>query len=153
MTNKSLKIAIASDHAGFMYKEKIKSYLISHGYDIADFGTDSDAPVDYPDKIRPAAVAVAEHSCNLGIVLGGSGNGEAIVANKVKGIRCAVCWNTKSARLAKEHNNANMISLGQRMMGSTTAIRIVNSWLNASFQGGRHQKRIDKIEIRGSGLK
>jgi ribose 5-phosphate isomerase B len=141
-----LKIAIASDHAGYDYKGKIKEHLISRGYEVRDFGTDSDASVDYPRFIRPAADAVASGECDQGIILGGSGNGEAIVANKVKGIRCAVCWNTESAKLAKEHNNANIISLGQRMISAETALEIVDMWLSASFEGGRHEKRIEQIE-------
>ena len=142
----TLKIAIACDHAGYKYKEKIKKYLLSQGYEVKDFGTDSEDPVDYPRLIRPAAEAVGHGECDQGIVLGGSGNGEAIVANKVNGIRCAVCWNTDSARLAREHNDANVISLGQRMMTQETAIEIVDTWLSAKFEGGRHEKRIKQIE-------
>jgi len=142
----SLKIAIASDHAGFQYKDKIKEHLTSMGYQVKDFGTDSEEPVDYPLFIRPAAEAVARGECDQGIFLGGSGNGEAIVANKVRGIRCAVCWNTDSARLAREHNDANVISLGQRMMGPETALEIVDTWLSARFEGGRHKRRIKEIE-------
>jgi ribose 5-phosphate isomerase B len=142
----TLKIAIACDHAGYKYKEKIKEYLLSQGYEVKDFGTDSEDPVDYPRFIRPAAEAVGHGECDQGIVLGGSGNGEAIVANKVNGIRCAVCWNTDSARLAREHNDANVISLGQRMMTQETAIEIVDTWLSAKFEGGRHEKRIKQIE-------
>src|ERR1041385_7611036 len=108
-----MKIAIASDHAGFDYKEAIKGLLISLGHEVRDFGTDSPTPVDYPLFIRPAAESVAGGECERGIVLGGSGNGEAIAANKVKGIRCAVAWNLESARLSRRHNNANMLSLGQ----------------------------------------
>ncbi|MCK5286625.1 MAG: ribose 5-phosphate isomerase B [Thermodesulfovibrionia bacterium] len=139
-------IAIASDHAGYRYKEGIKEFLVSKGYHIKDFGTNSEDPVDYPEYIRPAALAVARGDCNGGIILGGSGNGEAIVANKVKGIRCAVCWNKESARLAREHNDANVISLGQRMMSLDTALEIVDVWLNAHFEGGRHERRIKQIE-------
>ena len=141
-----LKISIASDHAGYKYKEKIKEYLLSQGYKVKDFGTDSEDPVDYPRLIRPAAEAVGHGECDQGIVLGGSGNGEAIVANKVEGIRCAVCWNTDSARLAREHNDANVISLGQRMVTQETAIEIVDTWLSAKFEGGRHENRIKQIE-------
>ena len=140
------KIALASDHAGFEYKEKIREYLTGKGIEVCDFGTASAESVDYPDFIRPAAQAVAAGDCQAGIVLGGSGNGEAMAANKVKGIRCAVCWNEDSARLAREHNNANVISLGQRMMDQGTALRIVDTWLGAAYEGGRHQQRIDKIE-------
>ena len=141
-----MKIAIASDHAGYMYKEKIKEHLILNGYEVKDFGTASDESVDYPLFIRPAAEAVADNECDQGIILGGSGNGEAIVANKVRGIRCAVCWNEDSARLAREHNNANIISLGQRMMTLETALKIVDTWLSAKFEGGRHERRIKQIE-------
>jgi len=142
----SLKIAIASDHAGYQYKSIIKAHLLSKGYEVRDFGTDSEESVDYPHFIRPAAEAVSRGECDQGIILGGSGNGEAIVANKVKGIRCAVCWNSDSARLARAHNDANIISLGQRMMTPETAIEIVDTWLSAKFEGGRHEKRIHQIE-------
>lgn len=140
------KIALGTDHAGFRLKEKVKAHLISLGYQVVDFGTDSDQPADYPDFIRPAAESVAGGSCNLGIIFGGSGNGEAMVANKVRGIRCAVCWNEQSARLAKEHNNANVISIGARMVAEPEGIAMVDIWLNSEFLGGRHLKRIEKIE-------
>jgi ribose 5-phosphate isomerase B len=141
-----MKIAIGSDHAGFQYKRKIREFLQRAGHEVRDLGTFSDAPVDYPLFIRPVAEAVANGECERGIVLGGSGNGEAIVANRVKGIRCAVCWNIKSARLGRQHNNANVISLGQRMMSVKTALEIVKTWLDTPFQGGRHQRRIDEID-------
>jgi len=141
-----LRIALGTDHAGYRLKGIIKAHLKSKGYIVTDFGTDSEEAVDYPDFIRPAAQSVAIGESDLGIVLGGSGNGEAIVANKVKGIRCAVCWNEESARLAKEHNNANVISIGARMVSEQEGIRIVDSWLNAEFHGGRHLRRIEKIE-------
>ena len=144
------KIALASDHAGFHTKEAIKAALLRWGYQVRDFGTDSDEPVDYPDFIRPAAESVARKENDLGIVLGGSGNGEAMVANKVKGIRCALCWNRESARLAKEHNDANVISLGARMVSESESIEIVATWLRAAFQGGRHIGRIQKMESGGS---
>jgi ribose 5-phosphate isomerase B len=142
-------IAIGSDHAGFHYKEIVKKHLRSMGYSVTDFGTDSDLPVDYPDFIRPTAESVATGKYAYGIVLGGSGNGEAMVANKVYGIRCAVCWNQTSARLAKEHNNANMISIGERMMSEQEAVTVVDTWLTSQFQGGRHEARIEKIEQPG----
>jgi ribose 5-phosphate isomerase B len=103
-------------------------------------------PVDYPDFVRPAALAVGEGRCDLGIVFGGSGNGEAITANRVPGVRCAVCWNVETARLARQHNDANMISLGQRMMTPETALAIVDTWLETPFDGGRHVERIRKID-------
>ncbi|MBN1581577.1 MAG: ribose 5-phosphate isomerase B [Anaerolineae bacterium] len=141
----SPKIAIGSDHAGFEYKEKIKAHLIAQGVEVRDFGTYSTQPVDYPLMIRPVAEAVSRNEYPLGIVLGGSGNGEAIVANKVAGIRCAVCWDKYTAQVAKEHNNANMISIGQRTISIETALEIVDTWLQAEFQGGRHARRVEQI--------
>lgn len=147
MTDTSLRIAIASDHAGYQHKQRIKEFLAAKGYQVQDFGTDSEAPVDYPLCIRPAAEAVARGDCDQGIVLGGSGNGEAMVANKVKGIRCAVCWNRDTARYAREHNDANVISLGQRVVPLETALEIVEVWLTSTFAGGRHARRIQQIEV------
>src|SRR6266849_10699046 len=111
-----MKIAIASDHAGFRYKELIKATLAAAGHEVHDLGTHSTEPVDYPAFIRPAALAVARGECERGVVLGGSGNGEAITANRVRGVRCALCWNLESARLGRQHNDANVISIGQRMV-------------------------------------
>ena len=141
-----MKIAIGSDHAGFDYKEKIKPLLSQLGHEVKDFGTHNHEPVDYPVYIRPVAEAVARGEFERGIVLGGSGNGEAIVANKVKGIRCGLCWNVESARLNRQHNDANMLSLGQRMIPLETALEIVKVWLTTPFEGGRHEKRIQQIE-------
>jgi len=141
-----MKIAIGSDHAGYAYKERIKEYLTAKGHEVRDFGPDSDATVDYPVYIRPTAQAVARGECDRGIVLGGSGNGEAIVANRERGIRCGLCWNVESARLTRLHNDANMISLGQRMMTIETALDIVQTWLDTPFEGGRHAQRIAQID-------
>jgi ribose 5-phosphate isomerase B len=141
-----VKIAIGSDHAGYEYKEKIKILLAGLGHEVQDFGTSSAQPVDYPLFIRPTAEAVARGECERGIVLGGSGNGEAIVANKVHGIRCALCWNLESARLAREHNDSNVLSLGQRMLPEELALEIVKVWLVTPFAGGRHARRIALIE-------
>lgn len=141
-----MKIAIGSDHAGFRYKEKIKELLQSLGHDVTDFGTHSEEPVDYPVFIRPVAEAVARGEFERGAVLGGSGNGEAITANRVKGVRCALCWNVESARLGRQHNNANVISIGERMVSLATALEIVRVWLDTPFAGGRHQHRIDLID-------
>jgi ribose 5-phosphate isomerase B len=141
-----LRIAIGSDHAGFEYKEKIKGLLTSLGHEVRDFGTFSTEPVDYPLFIRPAAQAVANGECDRGIVLGGSGNGEAMVANKVRGIRCALCWNLETARLAREHNDSNVLSLGERMIPEDLALEIVKLWLETPFAGGRHIHRIAEIE-------
>jgi ribose 5-phosphate isomerase B len=137
---------LASDHAGFDYKERIKAHLIQLGYDVRDFGTHSDELVDYPDFIRPAAEAVAAGECDRGIVLGGSGNGEAIAANRVRGVRCALCWSVETARLGRLHNDANVISIGQRMVDADTALAIVDTWLSTPFEGGRHARRIAKID-------
>jgi ribose 5-phosphate isomerase B len=141
-----MKIAIGSDHAGFEYKQKIIALLQQLGHEVRDFGTNSTESVDYPLFCGPTAEAVARGECERGIVLGGSGNGEAIVANRVRGVRCALCWNVESAKLGREHNNANMISIGQRMVSWETAAEIVKTWLNTPFAGGRHQKRIDEID-------
>ena len=141
-----MKIAIGSDHAGFRYKEKIRELLQSLGHDVTDFGTHSEEPVDYPLFIRPVAEAVARSEFQRGVVLGGSGNGEAIAANRVKGIRCALCWNVESARLGRQHNDANVISIGERMVSLETALEIVRVWLDTPFEGGRHQRRIDLID-------
>ena len=141
-----MRIAIASDHAGYRYKERIRVHLSDAGHDVRDFGTDSEEPVDYPRFVRPAAESVARGECDLGVVLGGSGNGEAMVANKVAGVRCAVCWNVESARLARRHNDANVISLGQRLIDEETAIGIVDAWMSEEFEGGRHARRIAQIE-------
>lgn len=138
-------IVIASDHAGYDYKELLKSHLESKGFRIEDFGTDSTDSVDYPDFIRPAARSVATGMYPFGIIVGGSGN-EAIVANRFRGVRCAVVWNRQTARLAKEHGDCNMIALGQRMMSKEDAVSIVDTWLAAEFKGGRHQRRIEKID-------
>src|SRR6476659_9500703 len=130
-----MKIAIGSDHAGFQYKEKIRAFLEELGHSVTDFGTHSEEPVDYPVYIRPVAEAVARGEFERGIVLGGSGNGEAIVANRVKGVRCALCWNIKAARLGRQHNDSNVLSLGQRMMSLQTAKAIVRVWLVTPFEG------------------
>jgi len=142
-----MKIAIGSDHAGFSYKEKIKQFLGALGHEVKDFGTHSEEPVDYPLFIRPVAEAVARGDAERGVVLGGSGNGEAMAANRLKGIRCALCWNLESARLARQHNDANMISLGQRMISEEQALEIVRVWLETEFEGGRHQRRIQLLDL------
>jgi ribose 5-phosphate isomerase B len=141
-----MKIVIGSDHAGYAYKEKIKEYLRRLGHEAEDFGTHSEDPADYPLFIRPVAEAVARGDFERGIVLGGSGNGEAMVANRVRGVRCALCWNAESARLGRAHNDANMISLGQRLISESDALEIVRIWLETPFEGGRHERRIAMID-------
>jgi ribose 5-phosphate isomerase B len=142
-----LKISIGSDHAGFEYKEKIRALLSSLGHEVKDFGTFSaEPPVDYPLFIRPTAEAVASGEFERGIVLGGSGNGEAMVANKVHGVRCALCWSLETARLGRAHNDSNVLSIGQRMIPEDLALEIVKVWLVTPFDGGRHARRIAEIE-------
>ncbi len=140
------RIALGTDHAGYTYKEYLKAQLETCGHPVQDFGTYSEEPVDYPLPVKAAARAVAAGDCDLGIVLGGSGNGEAMAANKIAGIRCALCWDENTGRLAKEHNNANILSLGQRQITKEMAWKIVQAWLHAEFEGGRHERRIDLIE-------
>jgi len=141
-----MKIAIGSDHAGYRYKQAIIVHLRKAGHEVMDFGTDSEASVDYPKFIRPVAEAVAAGQFERGIVLGGSGNGEAIAANRVKGIRCGLCWNLESARLTRQHNDANVLSLGERMMDLDTALQIVDIFLITTFEGGRHLARIQQLD-------
>lgn len=141
-----MKIAIASDHAGYHYKTIIIEHLQKLGHEVVDFGTDSAESCDYPDFIIPAAKAVAAGECDRGIVLGGSGNGEAIAANRIHGIRCALTWNVETAELGRQHNKANMISIGERMTAERDVLKIVDAWLKTEFEGGRHQRRIEKID-------
>jgi ribose 5-phosphate isomerase B len=140
-----MKIALGSDHAGFRYKEKVKSLVQELGHEPKDFGTFSEDPVDYPTFIRPAAEAVARGECERGIVFGGSGNGEAMAANKVRGVRCGLAWNEESARLSRQHNDANVLSIGERMISEDMLDKIVRLWLETSFEGGRHLKRIEAL--------
>ena len=141
-----MRIAIGSDHAGYKYKELIKDALRRDGHEVRDYGTNSAESVDYPTYIRPVAEAVARGEYERGIVLGGSGNGEAIVANRVRGVRCTLCWNVESARLGRQHNDGNVLSLGERMMTGEQAIEIVKVWLETPFEGGRHARRIAMID-------
>ncbi len=141
-----MKIAIASDHAGFRYKREIIAQLQTAGHEVTDFGTDSEAPVSYVTFIRPVAEAVAAGKFERAIVLGGSGNGEAMTANRVKGIRCGLCWNLESARLTRRHNDANILSLGERMMDLPTALAITAIFLTTEFAGGRHLERIRALD-------
>ncbi len=140
-----MRIAIASDHAGYALKEELKRFVQELGHEVRDFGTHGPEPVDYPDFVVPAAEAVARGECDLGIVLGGSGNGEAMAANKVPGVRCAVCWESYTARMARQHNDANVLSLGARVIGPELAREIVRTWLEARYEGGRHDRRLAKI--------
>jgi ribose 5-phosphate isomerase B len=141
-----MRIALASDHAGFRYKTMLAELLAGRGHEVVDFGTHSEEPVDYPDFVFPAARAVAEGRCERGIVLGGSGNGEAMAANRVRGARCALCWSEESARLARSHNDANLLSLGQRLLSEEEVRRIVLAWLETPFEGGRHLRRVALLD-------
>jgi ribose 5-phosphate isomerase B len=141
-----MHLAIGSDHAAFRYKGEIIKLLESLGHTVDDHGTDSTQPVDYPRFIRPVAEAVASGAVERGIVMGGSGNGEAMCANRVKGVRCALCWNLDSARLGRAHNDANVLSLGERMMALDLALEIVKVWLDTPFEGGRHIARLKMLD-------
>lgn len=141
-----MRIAIGSDHAGFDYKEQIKALLQRLGHEVIDKGAHNRDRCDYPVFIRPVALAVARGEVDRGIVLGGSGNGEAMAANRVKGVRCALCWDLRSARLSREHNDANVISLGQRMISIEAALEMVELWLTTEFTGGRHADRIRMLD-------
>jgi ribose 5-phosphate isomerase B len=149
-----MRIVVAADHAGFPLKAPILELLRAAGHDAVDLGTGDTTPVDYPDVIAPAAFAVAAHEADLGIVLGGSGTGEQIVANKVPGIRCVEATDPVTARLGREHNDANMLSMGARIVGSEVALACVRAFLEGEFQGGRHARRVAKIRAleRSSGL-
>ena len=140
-----MRIAIGADHAGFALKEHLKQTLIRLGHAIADHGTDSDAPVDYPPICLAVGRAVASRAADRGIVLGGSGQGEQIAANKVAGVRAALCNDLYTARLSREHNDANVLSMGGRIVAFGLADEILTLWLGTAFEGGRHQRRIDQI--------
>ena len=144
--NKVLSFALGTDHAGYLYKEAIKEHLHNLGHHTKDFVTFDEKSVDYPTFITPAAEAVANSLVDYGIVLGGSGNGEAMAANKVKGVRCALCWSVETAKLAKEHNNANVIAIGERQISKDLAIKIIDAWLDSKFEGGRHERRIQMLD-------
>ena len=138
-------LALGSDHAGFELKELLKKYLTEKGFELKDFGTDSTKSVDYPDFAHPVAKVVNDHTFETGILICGSGNGVNIVANKYPNVRAALCWTTEIAELARRHNNANILSLPARFISFEEAIKIVDLFLSTSFEGERHQLRIDKI--------
>jgi len=142
-----LKISIGSDHAGLEYKERFIAHLKAAGHEISDHGTHTPESTDYPLFIIPAAEAVARGEAERGIVLGGSGNGEAMAANKVKGIRCALCWSDETAELSRRHNNSNVLSIGQRMVSIEIALQILDIWLKTPFDGGRHARRIKELDV------
>ncbi len=140
-----MKIGIASDHAGFELKERLKSELFALGHQYEDFGTNSPDSMDYPDVAHPLASAVESGEVELGVAICGSGNGISITVNKHQGIRAALCWNEELAKLARNHNNANILSLPARFISQTEGVNILKSFLDASFEGGRHEVRVNKI--------
>lgn len=144
---KEIKLAIASDHAGYELKEKLKNYLLEKNCIIKDFGPFTSDSVDYPDYAHPLTLAVQENEFDLGITLCGSGNGINMVANKYKNIRSAVCWNVEISKLARQHNDANICAIPARFVSEKHAIEIIDTFLNTGFDGGRHLKRINKINI------
>jgi ribose 5-phosphate isomerase B len=140
-----VRIALGADHAGYPLKLAVAKHLANHGHEVLDLGTDSEESVDYPPYCAGVGRAVVSGEADFGIVLGGSGQGEAIAANKVRGVRAALCQNEYTARLAREHNNANVLALGARILAPIFALAIVDVFLSASFQGGRHQRRLAQI--------
>jgi ribose 5-phosphate isomerase B len=142
-----VKIAIASDHAGFELKQQIAAQLSADGHDVQDFGTTSEASVDYPDFAEPAAREVATGDSELGVLVCGSGVGVAIVANKVDGVRAVHAHDAEEAEISRRHNNTNVVTLGERTTSPEQAVEIVNTFLATEFEGGRHQKRVDKIAL------
>ncbi len=143
---KVMKVAIGADHAGYEVKEKIKSLLEQMGIEYEDVGTDSTEPVDYPDFAAMVGKKVASGEADEGIVVCGSGIGVAIAANKIKGIRAAQAWNEETARLARQHNDANVLAIGARVLPEDEIPKIIRAWLNATFEGLRHVRRVEKIK-------
>jgi ribose 5-phosphate isomerase B len=138
-------IAIGGDHAGFEYKQKLKAILLENGFEVKDFGPDTAASVDYPDYIHPLCNSIEAGELSRGIIICGSGNGVAITANKHQGIRAAICWNEELAKLSRQHNDANLISIPARFVDFDLTVRMVLTFLNTNFEGGRHAQRVNKI--------
>lgn len=141
-----MKIALGTDHAGLQYKERIKELLQRAGHEVHDFGTYSPEAVDYPAFIRPAAEAVGRGECERGIVLGGSGAGEAIVANRVRGVRCVLAWCIEAVRLGRQHNDCNVLAIGERLIPFELVEQMLEVWFSTPFEGGRHVRRIQAID-------
>ena len=140
-----MKISIACDHGAYELKERLKARLADQGHEVVDCGTDSLESCDYPDFARPAAQLVADGTCERGVVLCTTGIGVSMVANKVKGVRCALCHEPLSAEMTRRHNDANVLAMGAQIIGGTLAERIMDVFLTTEFEGGRHQRRVDKI--------
>jgi len=145
---KSKVITIGSDHAGFVYKTKILAFLKAEGFEVLDMGTNSEESVDYPDFIHPVADNIEAGKAELGVIVCGSGNGVAMTANKHQGVRAAISWNEDLAKLARQHNNANILSIPARFVDEETALKMVKAFLNTEFEGGRHQRRVNKISVK-----
>lgn len=143
--NLFMKLAIGSDHAGFLLKQSLIEFLKELGHDVMDLGCHNEDSIDYPDYAHPVAEEVETQRVNLGILICGSGNGISMTANKHQGIRCALCWNPEIARLARQHNDANIVSLPARFINTQTAIEIVRDFISTEFEGGRHATRVAKI--------
>ena len=144
-TDQKKKIAVGADHAGFLYKEAIVHWLKRNGYEVFDAGTNSEESTDYPDHIHPVADAVEKGEALFGIITCGSGNGAAMTANKHQGIRAALCWTNELASLARQHNDANILSIPSRFVPEAVALSMLQTFLETPFEGGRHQRRVDKI--------
>lgn len=140
-----MKIAIGNDHAGTEYKNTIVAYLESKGIEVTNYGTNNEDSVDYPDFVHPVANDVEEGNVDRGIIICGSGNGASMTANKHQGVRCALCWTGEITKLAREHNNANILSIPARFVSQTQAVDMVDIFLSTKFEGGRHQNRVEKI--------
>ncbi len=147
-----MRFALAADHAGYMLKEHIKQRLHEYGHEVVDYGADSELPCDYPDYGKPAAEAVAKGNCDFGVIMCGTGIGMSIVANKIPGVFAALCMTGVQAEFSRRHNNANVLAMGARLIGTQLADEILDRWLNAAFEGGRHTRRISKIEESRRGL-
>ncbi len=142
-----MKISIGNDHAGTQYKEAIVAYLESKGIEVINYGTNSEESVDYPDFVHPVATDVQNEKVDMGIIICGSGNGASMTANKHQGVRSALCWTNEIAKLARQHNDANILSIPSRFVSQTQAIDMVDTFLNTHFEGGRHQNRVAKIPV------
>jgi len=140
-------IAIGNDHAGTQYKYAVSAFLESKGIKVVNYGTDSEESVDYPDFIHPVASDMGEHKVDFGIIICGSGNGASMTANKHQGVRAALCWTKEIAKLARQHNNANILSIPARYVSQAQAIDMVDTFLETEFEGGRHQNRVEKIAV------
>lgn len=142
-----MKISIGNDHAGTEYKQAVVAFLEAKGFEVINYGTNSEESVDYPDFVHPVATDVENEKVDLGIIICGSGNGASMTANKHQGVRAALCWTNEIAKLARQHNDANILGIPARYVSQTQAIDMVDTFLNTTFEGGRHQNRVAKIPV------